>query len=161
MKMKKMKRYQEGGSTSVEVEKRSSILDDLGVKGLPLGIVGQGLISALEKGDVGGQGLLGLLMDRKKKRQAGMPGTPEDGSITKIEIEKSRGMEPMESKVGGRMPRYAEGGSLKMVEKNGEKVPFFAADNKGKMAGGGMLGYKKGGRIDGCAIKGKTKGTYR
>jgi len=157
--MKKMKRYQEGGSTSVEVEKKSSILDDIGLKGLPLGIVGQGLISALEKGDVGGQGLLGMLMNRKRKREMG--GMPEDGSITKIEIEKSKGMEPMESKVGGRMPRYAEGGSLKMVEKNGEKVPFFAADNKGKMAGGGMLGYKKGGRIDGCAIKGKTKGTYR
>ena len=30
-----------------------------------------------------------------------------------------------------------------------------------EMMGGGMLGYKKGGRIDGCAIKGKTKGTYR
>ena len=124
MKMKKMKRYQEGGSTSVEVEKKSSILDDIGLKGLPLGIVGQGLISALEKGDVGGQGLLGLLMDRKKKRQAGMPGTPEDGSITKIEIEKSKGMDD-------------------------------------DMMGGGPIGYKKGGRIDGCAIKGKTKGTYR
>lgn len=160
MKMKKMKRYQEGGSTEVSVEKKS-ILDDIGLKGLPLGIMGQGLVRALEDGDLGGQGLLGMLIDRKKKRQAGMPGTPEDGSITKIEIEKSKGMEPMESKVGGRMPRYAEGGSLKMVEKNGEKVPFFAADNKGKMAGGGMLGYKKGGRIDGIAIRGKTKGTYR
>ena len=48
-----------------------------------------------------------------------------------------------------------------MVNKDGQKVPFFAADGKGKMAGGGMLGYAKGGRIDGCAIKGKTKGTYR
>ena len=157
MKMKKMKRYQEGGATEVEVEKKSSILDDIGLKGLPLGIVGQGLISALEKGDVGGQGLLGVLMNRKRKREMGMP---EDGSSVKIEIEKSKGMEPMESAGGGRM-RYSEGGSLKMVNKDGQKVPFFAADGKGKMAGGGMLGYAKGGRIDGCAIKGKTKGTYR
>lgn len=157
--MKKMKRYGEGGSTSVEVEKKSSILDDIGLKGLPLGIMGQGLIRALEDGDLGGQGLLGMLIDRKKKRQAGMPGTPED-SITKIEIEKSKGMNPEMKSVGGRMG-YSEGGSLKMVDKDGQKVPFFAADGKGKMAGGGMLGYKKGGRIDGCAIKGKTKGTYR
>lgn len=120
--MKKMKRYQEGGSTEVEVEKKSSILDDIGLKGLPLGIVGQGLISALEKGDVGGQGLLGVLMNRKRKREMSMP---EDGSSVKIEIEKSKGMEPMES------------------------------------AGGGRMGYAKGGRIDGCAIKGKTKGSYR
>lgn len=154
--MKKMKRYQEGGETKVEVEK-SSILDDIGLKGLPLGIVGQGLIRALEKGDVGGQGLLGVLMNRKKKREMGVP---DDGSITKIEIEKSSGMEPMGAMGGGRMG-YSEGGSLKMVDKGGQKVPFFAADGKGKMAGGGMLGYKKGGRIDGCAIKGKTKGTYR
>lgn len=34
-------------------------------------------------------------------------------------------------------------------------------EDKDEMMGGGMLGYKKGGRIDGCAIKGKTKGTYR
>lgn len=158
--MKKMERYGEGGSTSVEVEKKSSILDDIGLKGLPLGIMGQGLISALEKNDLGGMGALGLvgkLMDRKKKREMGMP---EDGSVTKIEIEKSKGMSPEMKSVGGRMG-YSEGGSLKMVDKGGQKVPFFAADGKGKMAGGGMLGYKKGGRIDGCAIKGKTKGTYR
>jgi hypothetical protein len=121
--MKKMKRYQEGGSTSVEVEKKS-VLDDIGLKGLPLGIMGQGLVRALEDGDLGGQGLLGMLVGRKKKREMGMPGTPEDGSITKIEIEKSKGM----------------------------------GDD---MMGGGPIGYKKGGRIDGCAIKGKTKGTYR
>jgi hypothetical protein len=114
--MKKMKRYQEGGSTEVEVEKKSSTLDDIGL--------GQGLIGALEKNDLGGMGALGLigkLMERKKKREMGMP---EDGSSVKIEIEKSKGMEP-------------------------------------EMMGGGAAKYAKGGRIDGCAIKGKTKGTYR
>jgi hypothetical protein len=29
------------------------------------------------------------------------------------------------------------------------------------MMAGGPVKYAKGGRIDGCAIKGKTKGTYR
>ncbi len=41
---------------------------------------------------------------------------------------------------------YAKGG-LKMVEKDGKKVPFYAADGKGKMNKGGMMkkGYAKGG----------------
>ena len=45
----------------------------------------------------------------------------------------------------------AEGGKLKMVEKGGKKVPFFAADGVGKMMGGGMakksMGYAKGGPV--------------
>ena len=79
---------------------------------------------------------------------------------------------------------YKAGGSLEMVEKDGKKVPFYAADGKGKMAmggkvkgmhkmpdgtmmkdsehkmmgGGKVMGYKKGGKIDGCAIRGRTKG---
>ena len=53
---------------------------------------------------------------------------------------------------GGAMKRkgMAKGGKLKMVEKDGKKVPFFAADGKGKMAGGGMMkkkGYAKGGSV--------------
>lgn len=99
-----------------------------------------------------GKGLLSALMGKKM----GMNGKDSSVSIT---IEKE--MEDKEEMTGGGRARYAVGGGLKMVEKDGEKVPFFAADGKGKMAGGGMLGYAKGGRIDGCAIKGKTKGTYR
>jgi hypothetical protein len=45
----------------------------------------------------------------------------------------------------------SKGGKLPMVEKDGKQVPFFAADGKGKMAGGGMVpktkGYFKGGKI--------------
>jgi len=46
---------------------------------------------------------------------------------------------------------YASGGKLKMVKnKDGEEVPFFAADGEGKMMAGGMVpktkGYFKGGR---------------
>jgi hypothetical protein len=50
------------------------------------------------------------------------------------------------SKEGGRTAKmsggnmgYAAGGKMKMVEKNGKKVPFFAADGVGKMAKGGGL----------------------
>ena len=56
---------------------------------------------------------------------------------------------------------YKAGGSLEMVEKGGKKVPFYAADGKGKMAMGGKVkGYKAGGvtRGDGVCMKGHTKG---
>ena len=51
-------------------------------------------------------------------------------------------------------------GGLTMVEKDGKKVPFYAADGVGKMnMGGKVKGYKKGGCVgDGCAIRGRTKG---
>ena len=54
--------------------------------------------------------------------------------------------------------RKAAGGKLKMVEKGGKKVPFFAADGKGKMAMGGMMkkGYAKGG-----VVKVGEKGTAK
>ena len=58
---------------------------------------------------------------------------------------------------GGKIPKgMAAGGKLKMVKNDkGQEVPFFAADGKGKMAGGGKTavankmmpkGYFKGGR---------------
>ena len=56
------------------------------------------------------------------------------------------------------------GDKLKMVEKNGQQVPFYAADGKGKMKSGGQakMGYKGGGQAKskkrymdgGCAIRG-------
>lgn len=51
----------------------------------------------------------------------------------------------------------AGGGKLKMVEKGGKKVPFFAADGKGKMAMGGMM-KKKGMAKGGMMKKGYAKG---
>ena len=47
---------------------------------------------------------------------------------------------------------YAAGGKLKMVKnKDGEEVPFFAADGEGKMQKGGKVpgtkGYFKGGKV--------------
>ena len=42
---------------------------------------------------------------------------------------------------GGKMKTkgMAGGGKLPMVEKGGQMVPFYAADGKGKMAGGGKV----------------------
>ena len=57
-----------------------------------------------------------------------------------------------------------KGGKLKMVKnKDGEEVPFFAADGEGKMKAGGMTpktkGYFKGGKT--MASKMATKGGKR
>ena len=62
-------------------------------------------------------------------------------------------------------PIKMSSGELPMVEKDGKKVPAFAADGEGKMAkggmakkkmmGGGMTKMAKGGGIE---VKGKTKG---
>ncbi len=66
-------------------------------------------------------------------------------------------------------PMKMNDGGMPMVEKDGKKVPAFAADGKGKMAkggmamkkpakkmmGGGMTKMAKGGGIE---SKGKTKG---
>ena len=61
------------------------------------------------------------------------------------------------------------GGDLKMVEKDGKKVPFYAADGKGKMKYGGKVKkmkyggkakkMKDGGKcmVDGIATRGRTK----
>ena len=51
--------------------------------------------------------------------------------------------------------KLAGGGSLKMVEKDGKQVPFFAADGKGKMMGGGMVKPKK--MMGGGMLKPKKK----
>ena len=54
------------------------------------------------------------------------------------------------------------GGSLKMVTNDrGEKVPFYAADGKGKMMGGGMVKPKKmmgGGKVKKYGGGGKVRG---
>ena len=87
-------------------------------------------------------------------------------SMIKHEM-KEAGMKKMA--MGG----YA-GGGMPMVMKDGQKVPAFAADGKGKMAKGGMATKKmaaggmaasKMGSVktaapsrDGVAAKGKTKG---
>jgi len=73
------------------------------------------------------------------------------------------------TKSGGGMKKMTKGGyaggGMPMVMKDGQKVPAFAADGKGKMkkggmamkkmAGGGLAGGHKS--ADGIASKGKTK----
>ena len=61
---------------------------------------------------------------------------------------------------GGMKKGYAAGG-LKMVEKDGKKVPFYAADGKGKMNKGGMAkGMAKGGMKKKAYAKGGKVMTY-
>lgn len=74
--------------------------------------------------------------------------------------------EPVEDgmMMGGKVKGYKAGGDLKMVEKNGKQVPFYAADGVGKMkAGGKVKGYKEGKMVkkntkkvrgSGCAQRG-------
>ena len=72
--------------------------------------------------------------------------------MTRKSTAQKRGSKPKGMRRGGAMKSkgMSKGGKLKMVEKGGKKVPFFAADGKGKMAGGGMMkkkGYAKGGSV--------------
>ena len=64
---------------------------------------------------------------------------------------------PMNSERTGpsTMKKMAKGGKLKMVEKNGKKVPFYAADGVGKMAKGGNVKIKSGDTLSQIA---KSKG---
>ena len=61
---------------------------------------------------------------------------------------------------GGAMKKkpvaMSKGSKLKMVEKGGKKVPFFAADGKGKMKKGGAVKKKMGGGM--MKKKGMAKG---
>ena len=59
------------------------------------------------------------------------------------------------AKGGMKKKGYAAGG-LKMVEKDGKKVPFYAADGKGKMNKGGMSMKKKGYAKGGAGMKKKA-----
>lgn len=60
---------------------------------------------------------------------------------------------------GGKTSKYrmAGGGKLKMVMKDGKKVPFFAADGKGKMKKGGKAKFMGGGKTSKYRMKGGGK----
>ena len=78
---------------------------------------------------------------------------------------KAGGMAKKGYKAGGKMKKgYKAGGKLEMVKnKQGNTVPFYAADGKGKMKAGGKVkkGYAAGGKTKGAAKGGKTKGAAR
>lgn len=95
--------------------------------------------------DTAEQTRMNEMMKKRKPRPA--PEEPVDGMM-----------------MGGKVKGYKAGGGLKMVEKNGEQVPFYAADGVGKMkAGGKVKGYKEGKMVkkgtkkvrgSGCAQRG-------
>lgn len=90
---------------------------------------------------------------KSKKQQRFMAAVANNPKFAKkVGVPKSVGEEFMKKGYmgGGMMRRYAGGGKLKMVEKDGQKVPFYAADGKGKMmAGGKVKKYQRGGMMDG------------
>ena len=61
-------------------------------------------------------------------------GMKKGGSMKKKGMAKGGSMKKKGMRRGGAMKSkgMAAGGKLKMVEKDGKKVPFFAADGKGK-----------------------------
>tara|TARA_B100001059_G_scaffold53487_1_gene47626 strand:+ start:10919 stop:11404 length:486 start_codon:yes stop_codon:yes gene_type:complete len=75
---------------------------------------------------------------------------------------KAGGMAKKGFKAGGKMKKgYKAGGKLEMVKnKQGNTVPFYAADGKGKMKAGGKVkkGYAAGGKTKGAAKGGKVRG---
>ena len=92
-------------------------------------------------------------MGTRVQKMGGMPGLMRRAqqSMQGFGMARGRGMK--------------EGGKLPMVEKDGKMVPFFAADGKGKMMGGGMVpktkGYFKGGKTmdSGAVGRGDYKGS--
>ena len=116
----------------------------------------------------------GLTLRQYANKFAPKKQTKKDAESLKPYALKKRGGGMMKKKgmaAGGRMKKkgmakggamkkkgMAAGGKLKMVMKDGKKVPFFAADGKGKMRGGGMMkkkGYAMGGAMK---KKGMAKG---
>ena len=70
--------------------------------------------------DTAEQTKMNEMMKKRKPRPA--PEEPVDGMM-----------------MGGKVKGYKTGGDLKMVEKDGKQVPFYAADGKGKMKAGGKV----------------------
>ena len=106
--------------------------------------------------------------DKGKKFSKGGDMKHEDVKMDKKMMQKAVNKHEGRLHKGSPMTKLASGG-MPMVMKDGQKVPAFAADGKGKMAKGGMakkmnmggMAYAKGGftkSADGVATKGKTKG---
>lgn len=84
------------------------------------------------------------MQDKKLAAKRGMSMKEWEASKADEKHDKQESMKGLKSggraeKMGGGSTGYATGGKMKMVEKNGKKVPFFAADGVGKMAAGGGL----------------------
>ena len=68
----------------------------------------------------------------------------------------NKGLAKLPTEVRNKMGYAKGGGKLKMVEKDGKKVPFFAADGVGKMVRGGSLKIRPGDTLSDIA---KQQGT--
>lgn len=109
--------------------------------------------------------LLDMLEDGQETfRKGGKVATPKTKTQAFADYKKKHGRHhkadprhPMNSERTGpsTIKKMAGGGKLKMVEKNGKKVPFYAADGVGKMAKGGNVKIKSGDTLSQIA---KSKG---
>ena len=84
------------------------------------------------------------MQDKKLAAKRGMSMKEWEASKADDKHDKQESMKGLKSggrtaKMGGGSMGYAAGGKMKMVEKDGKKVPAFAADGVGKMANGGGL----------------------
>ena len=79
-------------------------------------------------------------MSEKKKKVTKLKPRPESGAVTRSPRPKKRpdivDLSPPEE-ADQLLVKKGDGGGLRMVEKYGKKVPFYAADGVGKMAMGG------------------------
>ena len=84
----------------------------------------------------------------RPKARAKMIGASPSGGTRGIDPKENYSAEDFYKMMG----KKAAGGKMKMVEKDGKKVPAFAADGVGKMAYGGKAKVKK------MAMGGKCRG---
>ena len=125
--------------------------------------VGKEFISA-DKGKKFKEGGMAESKKMVKKEVSFMKKKGAPKSMIKHEMGEMKAMKRGGAAKKMAMGGYADGG-MPMVMKDGQKVPAFAADGKGKMAKGGMAMKKmaSGGlaaghkAADGVATKGKTK----
>jgi hypothetical protein len=101
------------------------------------------LARRIEKEELGKMG-----MQRTPKTKTPRLGGVGGGGMNPIDLEKVPGRRPLKMAYGGGVKKMAAG-SMKMVEKDGKKVPAFAADGVGKMA--------RGGKAEGKMMKSKGR----
>jgi hypothetical protein len=98
-------------------------------------------------------------MTKKKMKTGGstFPDLNKDGKVTQADILKGRGVgEEEKMKKGGKVKKgYHKMPDGKLMKDSDHKKK----KTKKKMAyGGGVKKMKNGGKIDGCAMRGKTRG---
>ena len=84
-----------------------------------------------------------------KYTKGGMPDLTGDGKVTRADVLKGRGVFKHGGKVPKGMHRMPDGSLMKDSEHQKPKK---------KMGGGMTKSYAAGGKVDGCAIRGKTRG---